>query len=133
MRRALLTGMLLAATSLLLAGCGGDAGVDDSALHSDIAQGRDGVEVTFDATLLDAPVQAGGHERFHVRSGSGDVLEVDHNTSLARPVPATAGQSIVIHGQLYLAPRPGVHCTHAHTSRGCPNPGWIKLGSETYA
>ena len=130
MRRHLLT---LAAALALGACAGADAPVDDAALHDDIAQHRAGAEVTFDATLLDNPIEAGGHERFHVRSGAGDVLEVDHNTTLAAAVPAHQGDRVVIQGELYIDPGAvGVHCTHAHTSRGCPNPGWIKLGSQTY-
>jgi Protein of unknown function (DUF3465) len=125
--------LVLAFTALLVLACGGDATADDSALHGDIAQHRTGAEVTFDATLLDNPIESGGHERFHVRSGAGDELEVDHNTTLASPVPAHQGDQVVIHGRLYVDPgSAGVHCTHAHTSSGCPDPGWIKLGSQTY-
>lgn len=124
---------LLAFVALALVACGGDAPVDDQALHQDLLQHRAGAEVTFDATLLDTPIESGGHERFHVRSGTGDVLEVDHNTTLAQPVPAKAGDQVVIHGQLYIDPgAAGVHCTHAHTSSGCPEPGWIRFGSQTY-
>jgi hypothetical protein len=124
----------LAASVLLLTACGGEsAAVDDATLHSDIAQHRQGAEVTFDATLLDNPIEAGSHERFHVRSGAGDLLEVDHNTGLAPLVPAKQGDQVVIRGQLYIDPGAiGVHCTHAHTSSGCPEPGYIKLGSHTY-
>jgi len=25
-----------------------------------------------------------------------------------------------------------VHCTHAHTSSGCPNPGWIEYNNSYY-
>jgi hypothetical protein len=62
------------------------------------------------------------------------MLEVDHNTTLAPYVPTHAGDQLVIHGQLYIDPGPrvGVHCTHAHTSSGCPNPGWIELGQNYY-
>ncbi len=128
MRRA-----LLIAAALAIAACGGDAAPDDAGLHADLAQHRGGVEVTFDATLLDNPIESGGHERFHVRSASGDVLEIDHNTTLAAAVPAHQGDQVVIRGQLYIDPgAAGVHCTHAHTSRGCPEPGWIRLGSDTY-
>jgi hypothetical protein len=124
----------LSASVLLLAACAGDSGaVDDTALHSDIAQHRQDVEVTFDATLLDNPIESGSHERFHVRAGSGDLLEVDHNIQLAALVPAKQGDQVVIHGRLYIDPgAAGVHCTHAHTSSGCPEPGYIKLGSHTY-
>jgi hypothetical protein len=124
----------LSASLLLIAACGGDTGaVDNALLHSDIAQHRQDVEVTFDATLLDNPVESGSHERFHVRTGSGDLLEVDHNIQLAALVPAKQGDQVVIRGRLYIDPgAAGVHCTHARTSTGCPEPGYIKLGSHTY-
>ncbi len=62
------------------------------------------------------------------------MLEVDHNTSLAQEVPAHKGDGLVIHGQLYIDPGPryGVHCTHAQTSSGCPDPGWIEYNSNYY-
>lgn len=123
---------LILSIPLLLLACGGEPAADDAGLHGDIVRGRDGAEVTFDAILLDSPIESGGHERFHVRSGGGDVLEVDHNTTLARAVPAQAGDRVVIRGRLYVDPRPGVHCTHAHTSHGCPVPGWIRRGSQVY-
>ena len=125
---------------LLLAACGAGStpaagsATDDSALSADIAQGRSGAEVTFDAVVTTEPVDSGGHERFHVSSPDGLVLEVDHNTSLAREVPAHVGDRLVIRGQLYIDPGPrvGVHCTHAHTSRGCPIPGFIRLANNIY-
>jgi len=118
---------------LALAACGGDPAPDDAALHQDIAQHQAGAEVTFHATLLSDPRDVTGHELMVVRAGSGDDLEVDHNTTLARRVPAHTGDQLVIHGQLYLDPgKAGVHCTHAHTSSGCPVPGWIDLGGSRY-
>jgi hypothetical protein len=64
----------------------------------------------------------------------GDRLEVDHNVDLAQPVPAHSGDSVTVHGQLYIdAPgRQGVHCTHARTSSGCPVPGWIEFRGTFY-
>jgi hypothetical protein len=52
----------------------------------------------------------------------------------AYPVPAHAGDSLVIQGQLYIDPGPhvGVHCTHAATSSGCPVPGWIEFAGNYY-
>ena len=126
----------LAPALLLAAGCGGGAGApapDAAGLHSAIAAARTGAEVTFDGQVADTPLESHGHERFHVRAGSGDVVEVDHNLSLAARVPARAGDAVVIHGRLYVDPGAvGVHCTHAHTSSGCPDPGWIRLGGTTY-
>lgn len=122
-----------AALLLLLAACGGDPAPDDAGLHAAIVGNHPDTEVTFDGTLLDNPVDSGGHERFHVRAGSGDLLEVDHNVTLAAEVPAHQGDGVVIHGRLYIDPGAvGVHCTHAHTSSGCPEGGWIKLAGSTY-
>jgi hypothetical protein len=124
----------LAVAVAVVVACGGREVPDDQALHQDIVNASNGAEVTFDATLLSDPAESGGHERFQVKVASGEVLEVDHNTTLAPSVPAHAGDQIVIHGQLYIDPGPriGVHCTHAHTSSGCPNPGWIMLAQNYY-
>lgn len=123
-----------AAAVLLLVACGGREAPDDQALHRDITSGSNGAEVTFDGTVASAPVESGGHERFEVDVPTGDVLEVDHNTSLAQQVPLQKGDAVVVHGQLYIDPGPryGVHCTHAHTSTGCPDPGWIEFNSNYY-
>ena len=138
--KAELTWRLLSALTsafLLLAACGGSATrapADDAALHQDIASGQAGVEVTFDGTLIADPQQVGTHEHLQVKTAAGDILEVDHNTTLAPSVPAHAGDSVIVHGLLYIdpGPRAGVHCTHAHTSGGCPTPGWIELAGTYY-
>jgi len=122
---------LLALALLLAAACGGHENPDDQGFHSAFAKTRAGAEVTFDATLLQDPVQSGSHEQLLVRAATGERLEVDHNLGLAPWVPAHLGDSLVVHGQLYFDPAAGVHCTHAHTSKGCPYPGWVRLG-ETY-
>ena len=90
--------------------------------------------MTFDATVLGNPVESGGHERFEVKATTGEMLEIDHNTDLATSAPLHTGDHLVIHGQLYIDPGPriGVHCTHAHTSSGCPNPGWIMFDNNYY-
>ena len=119
---------------LTLVACGGRDQPDDQAVHQDIVNGTGGVEVTFDASVITEPAESGGHERFEVNNPAGDRLEVDHNTSLATPVPAHVGSGLIIHGQLYIDPGPhaGVHCTHAHTSSGCPDPGWIEFNGNYY-
>ena len=130
-----MTRVAAAATALMLVvACGGRETPDDQALHQAIQNDRSGAEVTFDATLMTNPVESGGHERFNVRATTGEVLEVDHNTSLASSVPAHRGDPVVIHGELYIDPGPkyGVHCTHAETSSGCPNPGWIEFANNYY-
>jgi hypothetical protein len=124
----------VAASLALLVACGGRDAPDDQGLQNDIQNGSSGAEVTFDATLLDDPAQNGDHEVFDVKTTTGEILQVDHNTSLAQSVPAHKGDGVIIHGQLYIDPGPryGVHCTHAHTSSGCPNPGWIEYNSSYY-
>lgn len=119
---------------LLLLACGERAAPDDQALHKDVVNNSNGAEVTFDATVLADPVESGGHERFEVKTTTGETLEIDHNTTLAASVPIHAGDAVVIHGQLYIDPGPhvGVHCTHAATSSGCPNSGWIEFSGNYY-
>lgn len=126
--------LAVATLLVLLMACGGRDTPDDQALHNDIQNGTSGAEVTFDATLLDEPVQSGDHEVFEVGDTTGEMLEVDHNTSLAQAAPVHKGDIVIIHGQLYIDPGPryGVHCTHAHTSSGCPYPGWIEYNNNYY-
>lgn len=122
------------ALALVLVACGGHESPDDQALHQDIVNGTSGAEVTFDATVASDPVQSDDHERFQVKAPTGELLEIDHNTSLAQFAPVHRGDAIVIHGKLYIDPGPryGVHCTHAHTSSGCPIPGWIEYNNNYY-
>ena len=123
----------MAALVAVLGACG-EPTPDDAQVHSALINHRDGAEVTFNATLVSEPGDANGHERMRVRTGLGDTLEVDHNTSLARRVPAHTGDRVTVHGRLYIDPGgQGVHCTHTRTSGGCPEPGWIKFDSELYA
>lgn len=125
---------VLAAVLICGSACGGRESPDDQGLHQDIVNGANGAEVTFDAMVLADPVESGGHERFEVKAVTGERLEVDHNTTLAPMVPIHASDAVVIHGQLYIDPGPrfGVHCTHATTSSGCPNPGWIEFANNYY-
>ena len=122
------------ALAIVLVACGGRESPDDQGLHQDIQNGITGAEVTFDATVLNDPVQTGDHERFEVIATTGEMLEVDHNTNLAPAVPVHKGDAVVIRGQLYIDPGPryGVHCTHLHTSGGCPYPGWIEYNNSYF-
>ena len=130
------TVLALAALVILPLGvsCGGRDTPDDQGFHQDVVNDSNGAEVTFDATVLTDPIQSGDHERFEVKAATGERLEVDHNTSLAAYVPIHATDAVVIHGQLYIDPGPrlGVHCTHAATSSGCPDPGWIEFANNYY-
>jgi len=123
------------ALPFLLLGCGGEhAAPDDTGFQQAVRQGSSGSEVTFDGRLLQDPFQSGTHERLVVSAPGATRLEVDHNTGLANWVPAHQGDSVVVHGQLYIdsPSQIGVHCTHSRTSRGCPFPGWIEHGGRYY-
>jgi hypothetical protein len=125
---------IVLAVLLVQMACGERATPDDQTLHQDVVNGTNGAEVTFDATVLNDPVQSGGHERFNVKATTSETLEIDHNTTLAPYVPVKSGDAVVVHGQLYIDPGPhlGVHCTHAQTSGGCPQPGWIEFANTYY-
>jgi hypothetical protein len=124
----------LVVAMVLLVACSGRDVPDDQGLHKAITNDATGSEVTFDAAVVSDPVESGGHERFEVKAPTGETLEVDHNTTLAPSVPLHSGDQVVIHGQLFIDPGPhvGVHCTHAATSSGCPQPGWIEFGNNYY-
>jgi hypothetical protein len=107
---------------------------DEAALHSDIAAGRSGAEVTFVGTVVSAPVKATDHEQIEVQDRLGDQLELDYNITLGEWIPAKVGDRLTIHGQLYIdGGRDGVHCLHSKTSSGCPLPGWVELAGTTYS
>lgn len=107
---------------------------DVAGLHSDLANGRTGAEVTFDATVVQAPITAGDHEQIEVQDALGDQLELDYNTQLGQWIPVSVGDTVEVHGQLYIDPgRSGVHCLHAQTSSGCPEPGWVRYKGTTYS
>ncbi len=110
------------------------AAPENAALHQDIVQNRSGAEVTFDATALTNPVDSGGHERLEVSDPAGDQLELDYNLDLGSWIPVSRGEHLLVHGQLYIDPgmHVGVHCLHAHTSAGCPLPGWIEYRGTLY-
>ncbi|WP_338176807.1 hypothetical protein [Candidatus Dormiibacter inghamiae] len=130
-----MTALLACALAFALLGCGENhAAPDDSGFQQAVRQGHSGSEVTVDGTLLQDPFQSGTHEHLLVSAPGGTRLEVDHNTGLATWVPAHSGDSVVIHGQLYIdsPSQIGVHCTHAKTSSGCPTPGWIEYGGQYY-
>jgi hypothetical protein len=92
-----------------------------------------GAEVTFDAVVLTEPRVSGREQRFDVRSGVGDQLEVDNDIDYGTQAPLAAGDHIIVKGQLYLDPdRTGVHCTHQATSSGCPLPGFIEYAGKLY-
>lgn len=107
---------------------------DDPAFQQAVAAGHSGAEVTFDASLLSAPARVGSHEHLIVAAPGSTRIEVDHNVGLAPWVPAHQGDAVVVRGQLYVdgPGRVGVHCTHAHTSRGCPDAGWIEWQRSYY-
>lgn len=107
---------------------------DTAGLHADIAAGRSGAEVTFDATVTQPPASVGSHEHIEVRDSLGDQLELDYNLQLGQWIPVKVGDEVEVHGQLYIDPgRAGVHCLHSRTSSGCPVPGWVRYAGTTYS
>lgn len=107
---------------------------DAMQVRRDVRAGQSNVEVTFVGRVAADPTKVGDHERILVQDRLGDTIELDYNTDLGQWVPAHEGDSLLIHGQLYVDPgRAGVHCLHSETSRGCPYPGWITYGSTTYS
>jgi hypothetical protein len=107
---------------------------DDAALHRTLQAGQGGAEVTFSGVVQAEPERSGTHEHLVVTTPQGDRLEVDHNVDLAPWVPAHRGDTVSVRGQLYIdgPGQDGVHCTHAHTSRGCPDAGWVQLHGNYY-
>lgn len=106
---------------------------DANAVRAAIQDKRTGAEVTFTGTVVSDPTNDGGHERMLVTDQLGDTLELDYNVTLGRVVPVHRGEQLLVHGQLYVDPgQAGVHCLHAQTSRGCPQPGWIQYRGTTY-
>ncbi len=120
--------------ALATGACGERPRPDDAEIHAAVVGGRSGAEVTFHARVLAEPQRVGTHEHLMVATPSGDRLEIDHNIDLAQWVPAHAGDTLTVRGELYVdSPNQvGVHCTHAETSRGCPVPGWIELRGAYY-
>ena len=128
--RGLVAGLLCAA----LLGCG-EPQVDNRVVASAIAAAQT-VEVTVQGRVVellgDGNGADGPHQRFQLDLGSGVVVEVDHNITLAPRVPVRVGDSVTLHGE--LAPDPGhpvIHYTHHATGRH--EGGWITLNGQTYS
>jgi hypothetical protein len=126
---AALGGLLLA---LLLAGCG-DPRPDNHALVAAAAAGRP-AEVTVQGrvvqVLADADGSQGRHERFRLEV-AGQVVEVDHNLTLAPRAPVVVGTTVIVHGQFEPDPgHPVIHYTHHAT--GAHEGGWIELNGKRY-
>jgi len=131
---AVLRGLVVAAACAVVAGCG-DPQVDNAAVASAIAAAQT-VEVTVQGRVVellgDGNGTDGPHQRFRVDLGSGVVVEVDHNLSLAPRVPVAVGDTVTMHGE--FAPDPGhpvIHYTHHATGRH--EGGWIMLNGQTYS
>ena len=97
-------------------------------------------EVTFSATVLDAPHYFFGtntqaeHEAFDVRSDDGARAEIVDNVKLAPRVPVQPGDRIVVRGELVpqTAHGPLVHWTH-HDPSGLHADGYIDFAGRRYA
>lgn len=134
MRMAASARLVAALLCAALAGCGEPA-VDNAAVASAMAAEQT-AEVTVQghvvALLSDGNGSDGPHQRFRLDLGSGVVVEVDHNITLAPRVPLRVGDTVKLHGE--FAPDPGhpvIHYTHHATGRH--EGGWIELDGQTYS
>jgi hypothetical protein len=130
-------------TGLLLAGCGAGAGPaaaaspDDAAIVRDFQNHQSNVEVTADGTVVtvfpDRSSSTGVHEQFIMRLSSGDItVEIEHNISIGRRAPVSAGDNVVVHGEYIWNSKGGlIHFTH-HDPQGSHEGGYIKENGATY-
>jgi hypothetical protein len=138
MRRPTARGALAVLFSVVwLAACGASALPDDAAIVSDFHNHRSTVEVTADGTIVrllaDRSSSTGTHEQFIIKLSSGDLtIEVEHNISIARRVPAKEGDHVIIHGEYVWNAQGGlIHFTH-HDPQGTHEGGYIVDGGTTY-
>src|SRR6266542_5313205 len=125
-------GSLLLLLASLLAGCG-DPQPDNGTLVAAVAADRP-AEVTVQGHVLqvlpDDQGPEGRHERFRLQV-AGQVVEVDHNLTLAPRAPVVVGTMVIVHGQFEPDPgHPVIHYTHHAT--GAHEGGWIKLDGQRY-
>jgi len=123
-------GLLLLAW--MLAGCG-DSQPDNHALVAAVAAGRP-AEVTVQGRVVqvlpDDEGPQGRHQRFRLQV-AGQIVEVDHNLTLAPRAPVVVGTMVIVHGQFEPDPgHPVIHYTHHAT--GAHEGGWIKLDGQRY-
>ncbi len=72
------------------------------------------------------------HQRFIVRSPSGQTLLVSHNIDLAAKVPLAKGDRIKLRGRYEWNDKGGlIHWTH-HDPQGRRQGGWIEYAGKTY-
>ncbi|MGN6475214.1 MAG: DUF3465 domain-containing protein [Mycobacteriales bacterium] len=122
----------VAAALLVLAGCA-SARVDNPAFLHDLTT-HHAAEVTVRGTVTqvfpDQTGPTGPHQVFDI-SVAGHAVEVDHNLTLAPPVPLTVGDIVVVHGQFNPDPgHPDIDYTHHATGR---HPGgWVTLRGHRY-
>jgi len=81
--------------------------------------------------ILEDDLEGRRHQRFIVRVGDLTVL-VAHNIDLARRVPLSRGDDVVVRGEYEWNEKGGVlHWTH-HDPDGRHDPGWIEHEGERY-
>jgi hypothetical protein len=121
------------ATLCLLTGCAASARVDNPAFLHDLASHKS-AEVTVQGTvtllLPDSSGPSGPHQSFEIEV-AGQLVEVDHNLTLAPRVPLTIGDQVIVHGQFNPDPgHPDIDYTHHATGR---HPGgWITFRGHRY-
>jgi hypothetical protein len=119
-------------TAGVLSGCA-SAHVDNPAFVGDLlAHHTAEVTVRGPVTELfpDSTGPTGPHQDFDM-TVAGHVVEVDHNLTLAPPVPLAVGDVVEVHGQFNPDPgHPDIDYTH-HATGSHPG-GWITLAGHRY-
>jgi len=83
----------LVVTLITATGCGEREAADDQGFHQDVVNGSNGAEVTFDATLVNDPIQSGDHEHLVVKAATGERLTTRSSPLTCPPTPATGSSS----------------------------------------
>jgi len=114
----------------------GESAQDPVVLTAALTSERSGEVVTVEAEivkLLRDDNDGSRHQRFLVRTGSGQRVLIAHNIDLAERLDGiTAGDPIRIRGQFEWNEKGGVlHWTH-HDPRGVHEGGWIEHQGRQY-
>ena len=84
-------------------------------------------------TFPDRTSNTGTHEQFIIKLTSQDLtVEIEHNISIAKRVPVTDGDHVIVHGEYIWNAQGGlIHFTH-HDPQGTHENGYIVDNGTTY-
>lgn len=124
--------------SIAVSACAATPSPNDAAVCAAYSNGRSGLEVVADGTVVRTlGIEQGRtspHEGFLFRlaSGCSIVVRVEANTDFTGPIPLTPGEHVVVKGEYEYYPRGGViHWTH-RDPRGHHDNGYIEAGGRSY-